>query len=477
MASVIERVHRVSNLKGAQAEHIRSLCSSWQVLADLSFSDLMLYIAVDPDTFEVCAQLRPLTSQTLYPADMVGARVTQPEQPTIERAFREGRVWAQEEPVYVNGVPIQMDAVPVRHKGEVIAVLAKEGSPATSRRPGQLEEVYLRAGERVSTMICEGAFPYAAVPMGEWPRVGEGLFVLDEHGRIEWASPNALSSLHRLGFKHNVSGLFLDDLGLGATPVQHSLSSSTLLDGELSNGEVHVMLRVMPLLDGASVIGGLALARDVSEVRRHERLISVKDATIREIHHRVKNNLQTIASLLRLQGRRVSSDEAKEALKESVVRIGSIALVHETLSEAHSEVADFGEIVRRITHMISESLVMPDSDIEFKVTGATGSLPAEIATPLAVATTELLHNSVEHAFEERSGGTVGVELDRDRDRVVVVVWDDGVGFAHDSMQTTSLGLQIVRSLVGELDGRFEIVVDGGTRAEISVPLSPQGLLT
>ncbi|MDQ3620403.1 MAG: sensor histidine kinase, partial [Actinomycetota bacterium] len=162
---------------------------------------------------------------------------------------------------------------------------------------------------------------------------------------------------------------------------------------------------------------------------------------------------------------------------ESVVRIGSIALVHETLSEASSEVADFGEIVRRIAHMVSESLVMPDSGIEFKVTGATGSLPAEIATPLAVATTELLQNCVEHAFEEGTGGTVGVELDRDQDRVVVVVWDDGIGFEHDSMQTTSLGLQIVRSLVGELDGRFEITVDGGARAEISVPLSPQGLLT
>ena len=477
MASLTERVNRVSNLDAAQTEHIRSLCSSWQVLADLSFSDLMLYIAVDPDMFEVCAQLRPLTSQTLYPADMVGTRVTQPEQPIIERAFREGRVWAQEDPVYVNGVPIQMDAVPVRHKGEVIAVLAREGSPATSRRPGQLEEIYLRAGQRVSTMICEGTFPYAVVLAGEWPRVGEGLFVLDARGRIEWASPNALSSLHRLGVKHNVSGLLLDDLGLGPTPVQHSLSSATLQDGELSKGEVHVKLRVMPLIDGARVIGSLALARDVSEVRRHERLISVKDATIREVHHRVKNNLQTIASLLRLQGRRVSSPEAKDALKESVVRIGSIALVHETLSEAGSEVADFGEIVRRITQMVSESLVMPDSGIEFKVIGGTGSLPAEIATPLAVATTELLQNAVEHAFHEGTGGTVGVELDRDRNHVVVIVWDDGVGFAHDPKETASLGLQIVRSLVGELDGRFDITVDGGTRAEISVPLTPQGLST
>jgi two-component system, sensor histidine kinase PdtaS len=479
MATLAERIRHVSDLTETQAEHLRVLCSSWQVLADLSFSDLLLYIRVTSEgrvneEFEVCAQLRPFTSQTLYPQDMVGTRVGQPEQPIVERAFREGSIWAQPDPVLVDGVQIRMDAVPVRHDGTVIAVVTKEGSPATSRRPARLEQVYLDAAERVSQMIAEGDFPYPNTPVEEWPRVGDGLFVLDETGRIGWASPNALSSLRRLGVKQNVPGYWLDELGLGETPVRAALSARKLLDGEFSLGDTHVSLRILPLIEARRSVGALVLSRDISEVRKKERVISVKDATIREIHHRVKNNLQTIASLLRLQSRRLRSEEARLALQESVLRIGSIALVHETLSEQPADAAEFGDITRRITRMVSEGLIPPDRDIGVKVAGATGPLGADLATPLAVIVTELVHNAIEHAFPGRTSGTIAVELERGDGEVVVVVRDDGIGIAEAGLSNGRLGLQIVRTLVGELGGRFATTTDGGTRAEVRVPLDEPG---
>jgi two-component sensor histidine kinase len=211
------------------------------------------------------------------------------------------------------------------------------------------------------------------------------------------------------------------------------------------------------------------LARDISEVRQKERVISVKDATIREIHHRVKNNLQTIASLLRLQGRRLNSEEAKEALRESVLRIGSIALVHETLSEHPSDAAEFGEVARRIGRMVSEGLVLPGHSIEIKVSGTAGPVGADLATPLAVTLTELLQNSIEHAFPDGSG-TIAVEISRAAREVVVVVRDDGRGFDADALGGGRLGLQIVRSLIEELGGTFAITSQGGTRVELRVPV-------
>lgn len=470
MATVADRIYKISDLSRRQSEHLRTLCSSWQVLADLSFSDLLLYVRVmGREIFEIAAQLRPFTSQTLYPQDMVGVRVTQPEQPVVERAFREGRIWSQDEPVLVDGIPIRMDAVPVRFGGDVIAVVAKEGSPATSRRPGRLEQIYLDSSERVSQMICDGTFPFeTGTRASEWPRVGDGLFLIDESGRVKWASPNALSSLHRLGVKQNVLGHFLDDLGVGATPVVRSLTTARLMDGELVRGDTHVSLRVMPLIANGTVTGALGLARDVSELRQKERMISVKDATIREIHHRVKNNLQTIASLLRLQTRRVNSEEARLALQESVMRVGSIALVHETLSEQPQDVADFGDVASRICRMVSDGLVSPEDGIEIKMEGATGPLGADLATPLAVTLTELIQNSIEHAFPSGRGGTIGVELGRAGEDVVVRVWDDGVGLAPAPDKTSRLGLQIVRSLIAELGGTFAQTSNGGTRSEIRV---------
>jgi two-component system, sensor histidine kinase PdtaS len=472
MATLADRIYRVSDLNKRQSEHLRTLCFSWQVLADLSFSDLLLYVRVmGQDLFEISAQLRPFTSQTLYPQDMVGVRVTQPEQPIVERAFREGQIWSQDDPVLMDGVPIRMDAVPVRFGDDVIAVITKEGSPATSRRPGRLEQVYLQGAERVSQMICEGNFPYEEFPAAhEWPRVSDGLFVLDEMGLISWASPNALSSIHQLGVKQNVLGRRIDELGLGATPVGEALGTKRMLDGELVRGDSYIRLRVLPLIEEKSITGALVLVRDVSELRQKERMISVKDATIREIHHRVKNNLQTIASLLRLQGRRASSEETKLVLQESVMRVGSIALVHETLSEQPQEVAEFGDVASRICRMVADGLVSPDASIEIKMSGRTGPLGADLATPLAVSVTELIQNSIEHAFPETRSGTIGVELAREEATIAVVVWDDGIGLQSDPTKSTRLGLQIVRSLVDELDGSFSQISNGGTRSEIRIPL-------
>ena len=470
MATLADRIRAVSDLDADQAQHLRALCSSWQVLADLSFSDLLLYVHVGgkSDEFHVAAQLRPFTSQTLYPHDMVGVRVTQPEQPIVERAFREGRIWAQADPVLVDGIPIRMDAVPVRFRGEVVGVVTKEGSPATSRRPGRLEEVYLEAADQVSRMIAAGDFPWPDTPTGEWPRVGDGLFVLDAIGRVGWASPNALSSLRRLGVKQNALGRWLDELGLGETPVHSALESRRLKDGELVRGDTHVYIRVVPLTDGGATIGALALAKDVTEVRQKERLLVVKDTTIREIHHRVKNNLQTIASLLRLQARRLTSEEAKAALTESVLRVGSIALVHETLSEEPGDVAEFGEVARRIARMVGEGLVLPERCVRIDVAGAAGPLGADLATPLAVVLTELLQNAVEHAFPAGSDGIVTVDLARTDGDVRMVVRDDGVGLDVGALEGSRLGLQIVRSLIDELGGTFRIESDAGTRAEVRI---------
>jgi two-component sensor histidine kinase len=334
-----------------------------------------------------------------------------------------------------------------------------------------LEQVYLNAADYVSRMIADGRFPGPERPPGDWPRVGDGLIVADDAGAISWSSPNAVSSLRNLGIDQNVVGRHLDALGLGPTPIDAAYASGSIRDGELQRGDNHVTLRVMPLIEDDRVVGGLVLSRDISEVRQKERVISVKDATIREIHHRVKNNLQTIASLLRLQGRRLRSDEAKAALEESVLRIGSIALVHETLSEAPSDVAEFGEVARRIAHMLGDGMILPGRDISIKVTGAAGPLGADMATPLAVTLTELLHNAIEHAYPEGAGGTIAVELSRSPEGLSMLVRDDGVGVTGNPLEGSRLGLQIVKSLVSELGGTFDITSEGGTRVEVRIPLT------
>ena len=122
----------------------------------------------------------------------------------------------------------------------------------------------------------------------------------------------------------------------------------------------------------------MLLVRDVTDLRKRDRLLISKDATIREIHHRVKNNLQTISSLLRLQARRLENPEAKAAVSESVRRIRTIALVHESLSREPGDDVTFIEIVRPLLRLAEESLQSPDRPGALRAASATagGSRPA-----------------------------------------------------------------------------------------------------
>jgi two-component system, sensor histidine kinase PdtaS len=223
------------------------------------------------------------------------------------------------------------------------------------------------------------------------------------------------------------------------------------------------------------VLGGLMLIREVTELRRHERLLLYKDATIREIHHRVKNNLQTVASLLRLQSRRLGSDEARQALGESVRRISSIALVHETLSQDSRQRVSFDKVAQRLLDMLSSGLTDPERPVQMLLRGGAGELPAEVATPLALVLSELLQNSVEHGFRDR-GGTVSVGLERRPASLHLEVRDDGVGLPADWSieRDANLGLQIASTLVeSELGGTLEVRggQDGqGTVSEAVLPL-------
>jgi two-component sensor histidine kinase len=188
----------------------------------------------------------------------------------------------------------------------------------------------------------------------------------------------------------------------------------------------------------------------------------------------VKNNLQTVAALLRLQARRVRMAEARAALDEAVRRVGSIAIVHETLSHTPEEMVDFDDIADRVIAMAGE-VSSPDNQVMPKRTGSFGVLPAGVATPLAMVLTELLQNAIQHGLAGRSG-TLEVAVTRKPERLAVVVADDGRGLPanFDLESTTSLGLQIVRTLtVGELGGSLDIRprAEGGAEATLDIPVT------
>jgi two-component sensor histidine kinase len=472
MPTLLELASEHTALSDDEVVHLTSLISEWGMLADFSFSDLLLYVPVASaggTNWLTASQVRAATGQTLYQSDLVGEYADDTDRPFIAAAAQSGQIQKGEITLPYLEAPVNMTAIPVMHEGKTIAVLTREVSTVSGRRPGQLERTYLSIFDDFANMIATGLFPYAGrvADSSVAPRVGDGVIVLDGSARVRYASPNAVSALHRIGIRANAVGQSLAELGFAQDAARVSFERREPVVEELDQEhDVTLLVRSIPILKrgarATNVIGGVVLMRDVSELRRRDRLILTKDATIKEIHHRVKNNLQTISSLLRLQGRRLSSDEAKDAIADSVRRIRTIALVHETLSREPGEDVAFVEIVRPLIQLSQESLQSSDRPVRFEVRGDGGRLPATIATPLSVVILELLQNVVDHAFgDKRRDGVVRVFLARDSvdDALHIRVIDNGVGVDEqfDISRATGLGLSIVRTLVTtELGGTISM---------------------
>ncbi len=483
MSSLQDLVEVRVGLRPDAVDHLQALVSDWQVLADLSFADLLLFCRDDSEDGRskliVVAQMRPYTAQTLYYEDLVGRTYEEEARAGVLTAFEEERIVREGDPDWSTGVPVREEAIPVTFDGEVIAVVTREANLSMVRSPSQLELTYLQTAGELAQMLADGRFPFPGEdPERELaPRVGDGLMRVDPQGVVVYASPNAISAYRRLGVLDNIVGRHLEEFDLDDEAVVGALADGQPLESEVEARGAVVLRRLIPLIDDHEVLGGLMLMREVTELRRHERMLLYKDATIREIHHRVKNNLQTVASLLRLQSRRLESHEAKEALGESVRRISSIALVHETLSQESRQRVSFDKVAHRLVEMLAAGLSDPSRPIHTSLVGSAGELQAEIATPLALVLSELVQNSLEHGFpSEVDGGDVEVVLQRTAAELRLTVTDSGIGMPEEWVleRDANLGLQIASTLlVSELGGSLEVErtsEDGGTTATAVLPL-------
>ncbi len=469
-----------SDLGPEAIAHLESLQRDLGLLSDLAFSDLILWLPVwNQGGFVAAAQVRPSTAATRYPNDLVGTFTPRGRRPELDRASSApglGRVAPRTDPL----LPAGGEAIGIGRSGNGpwIAALTRSAVPAP-RASGTLERAYLRAADDLFAMIRVGQFPYPEVSdsTGAEPRVGDGLIRLDTSGVVEFASPNASSAFRRLGLATDLVGAHLGAVSGriasrgGAVDASLALVCGGRMPGEveLSSDTATVTVRALPLRSGAGLGGSLVLVRDVTELRRRERALLSKDATIREIHHRVKNNLQTVAALLRMQGRRLDEPGAAGALAEAERRVAAIAVVHDLLARASTEEVRFDAVADRLVTMVRQTSAADAGQRMTVRTGTFGEVSADEATALAMALVELLANAIEH-------GAADVELSSHRDEagLHIAVTDGGVGFPDGFTVPASprLGLRIVDTLIREeLDGTLTIGRDRD-RTTVSIDLPP-----
>lgn len=486
MPSLDDVAREHTALESADLLWLHRLLADWQIVADLSFADLLLWLPDrGGDGFWVGAQMRPTTGPTAYTDDLVGDHVPAGRRPLLDASWAQSRIVREGDPEWRDDVPVRVEAIPVRRGERLLGVVGRSTNLLGIRTPSRLELSYLQSAADLTRMIADGHFPYPGErsDLEDALRVGDGFVRTDANGAVQYASPNAESALRRLGLATDLVGLHLATTVRTLAPpssepvdeaVSAVLSGRLPSTAEIENDAASLAVRAMPLMSEGRCVGALLLLRDVTELRSRERELVSKEATIREIHHRVKNNLQTVAALLRMQARRIEVPEARVALQEATRRVGSIAVVHEILSQSAEESVEVDAVVDRLRRMVVD-VTAAESPVTTERRGSFGTLGAEVATPLAMVLTELMQNAVEHGFGG-GPGHVCVTATRTADRLDVRVHDDGVGLPSDFEPATSdrLGIAIVRALVeSELGGSLDFSGDDqvGTTVQIRLPLS------
>ncbi|WP_227712759.1 sensor histidine kinase [Nanchangia anserum] len=471
-----------ADLTREDINRLHVLISDWQVLADFALADAVLWIPSPDGRFLAVAQCRPATGATIHLDDVVGLYSSPMRSAQLSQAMSEGQPHYAPDMRWAGSYSVSEIHVPVRVDDRIVAVVSLETSSQSLRRNAESLGWFDDVTRALSHMLAAGRYPYESAPTSSnhgIPRVSDGALFLDNDGVVHHVTPNARSCFRRLGVSKSLEGRVLaeaiTELLDGVSHVDETLAVVVMgraaWVSEVESPSGTVSLRALPLVVDGHRAGAALLCRDVSEMRRRERELLSKDATIREIHHRVKNNLQTVSSLLRMQARRSDNPEVKQALGEAERRVATISQVHQELSQNIDETVNFDSMMERLIRMAA-SAATPDQHIRTAISGTFGRVDADAASALAVVLAELVTNAVEHGFEGRESGTVTVQSARSNGHAEISVIDDGAGIPEGAARS-GLGTQIVHTLVGsELHGTIEWAnrPEGGTEVRIAARL-------
>ncbi|CAB4339790.1 MAG: histidine kinase [Actinobacteria bacterium] len=476
MATFSELINANAKLRPQEVEHLSELVAEWRLLADLSFADLILWLPIRkdetawPDGYVAIAQIRPTTAATVFNNDLIGSELAWGSNSRVDQALSSGEILRDTQPEKVGELLIKEEAIPVYFEGKTIAVIARHRNADLMRSPSKLELNYREIAHKIYQMVAEGNYPIrnSIYNSESAPRVGDGLIRLDVNGIVFFASPNARSALSRIGFDNeleqkNLGEVFASLPQSKSQPTDESwqslLSGKQLRRAEYENSRGVIDLLVIPLTNDKDRIGAIVLVHNITELRNRDRALVTKDATIKEIHHRVKNNLQTVSALLRLQSRRVEDPTASAALAEAVRRVASIALVHETLSNQSGDFVEFDSVLDQI---VKNAISLTPRQIKFEKLGEFGAFDSKVATALSLVVAELIHNALEHGLAD-SGDLLQVEVKNQGKSYTVSVVDNGAGLPADFNieQSANLGLQIANTLTkNELAGEINLSSNG-----------------
>jgi two-component sensor histidine kinase len=501
---------QITNLPGispADLELLRKVEAGLPITADVSRADILLCTPLSKEKAIVAFHAIPNSISSLYRKDAGGRTLNAEEQPLLLQALNSGSGGRRQREVLSNGAPVIQDVFPIHNQdGKVIGAMLVETNMIAHERQRRRNRHFRQAVVWMQEMCARGELESGAILPSF--SIYDGVYMVDATRTIVYMSGIAANLFRSTGITPAVREQQLAALEpCDREIVERVFATHACHAARVENDDGRIWVRSaiplrMPTItwrnywlalpwtpfsahpaEGGGVDAVLVLLHNATEAVQKERELNVKSAIIQEVHHRVKNNLQNIAAILRIQARRVQSDEARQHLTDAVNRVLSMSVIHEFLSQDEHRPINVKDVCQRIASQVKQVSASPEQEITIQVQGSAVRLPASQATPLAMVVNELLLNAVEHGLKDRARGLIRITLEDQGDAVTIQVEDDGSGLPPDFDPTHtahSLGLQIVHTLVtDDLKGtlRMEsISTEGeggatitGARATVTLP--------
>lgn len=454
----------LKNLNSEQKNILASIRQGMDFAADIAHACITVYLASDDKRFlRVYHQSMPKTQFLQQPELAPGREVRISEEPLIARCLQRN--------------------VPLEGKRELsLGQFAGVRVYPVQDRRGKCFAAVVFDLSGVDDIFINVAFEFLKTPArpeqdSEFYRrlaPGDALMVVDAEKKIIAANSTARHIFQVVGITTPI-GLRTNSVQINWPLVGMVLKTGTAEGKEIRLRGMLLAMRVVPVGGTAEASYAIVILRDITELKKRDEELLVKAAVIKEIHHRVKNNLQTIASLLRLQMRRAKADETKSVLRDCISRVNSIAVVHEFLAQQGSGTVDMAAVAQGIYKAVLSGMAAPELRLTTEFSADNVVIPSEKATSMALVLNEMLQNCFDHAFTERTQGAISVELKKTESGCRLTVCDDGNGLppGFNGIPQSSLGLRIIKTMAeADLHGTFKIEnrPQGGTCAEVAIPL-------
>lgn len=451
MDIIQELCKKYTDLTDEEIATIQGMSAVLQPLANLEDADIFIDCPSWDGDAIVVAEAKPYYVPSSYKKTVVGLLARKENEPAVARTFRLGVATKQMKAVtQENGRTIQ-SVEPIRNAtgDRVIGVLIREQRVDEQRQISERLHFSEQSYERIANALAH------MVGSNNWLTecIDEALLMVDKSGVVTFRNSLARDLYRKLGYIDDPLGQPYENVRLVDSWNDMDQSGFSVIETTVGRHSLSIKRIQVDSEDMAFAV----VIQDLTWKKEQEKALILKSVAIKEMHHRVKNNLQTIASLLRLQVRRSDNEETRKVLGESMNRILSIATTHELLAQSGVDQVKIGEVILNIKNNTVRYFARPHFDVNITLEGDDFEVDSDIATSVALIINELLQNSLQYAFQDREKGLVRIVVTRGELYSRIEVIDDGSGYDVENVRTDRLGLSIVQTMVKDkLRGTLDV---------------------